>query len=77
MIFVSSIGYPYYVELVQKRLCYHGNLYGKHYVKNDIKYWRCYLWKKGCRARLSTRSIGGYEMTSKRNIDIIHNNHDD
>lgn len=72
-----SEGYPYHVELVQKRVWYGGFEYGKHYVKNGTKYWRCRQWTRGCGARLPTRFICGHEKTSKPMDNIVHSNHSD
>lgn len=58
-----------------QRLIYDGVSYTKVNVRSGTTQWRCLQWRKGCRARLSTRSINGKPMTRKSKTAITHINH--
>lgn len=79
-LFASFQGFWYAVEMFddkygRPRLQYCGELYAKHYNDKNNTYWRCASHGKGCRARISTRSINGHELTNKPGHKVIHQNH--
>lgn len=77
---LSSKGFVYPVEHVEymkkKRVLYQGRLYAKQYTRGAVTHWQCPDRSRGCRARFSTRTINGRDMTSKPNNAIIHNGHE-
>lgn len=57
-------------------LRYHGHNYTHHSVKRDFTYWRCSLYRRGCRAFISSRCVDGYLIVNKSKDEIIHMDHD-
>lgn len=83
--FIPDLDYTTYADVVidnrgYRRLLYNGFRFGIHYDKKGETTWRCttYVYKKGtgkrtgCRARIKSKMVNGYEMIKDPNVQHDH-----
>lgn len=59
-------GYTF-ASIVDSYIMYKGAKYVKDGSYNEHSYWHCVYYKRGCKSRIISKSIDGYEMMKVRN----------
>lgn len=70
--FITLEGYTL-ANIVDSNIVYKGAKYVKDGSYNEHSYWICIKAKQGCKSRIISKSIDGYEMMKVRNHAHNHN----